>query len=414
MAHKTSIGGTAYDIGGGKTLVEGTSYSVKNGKVLIDGTEYDISFILSAKMLDLWSNSSSRYSDIFCITYANGYWVVGGAGYDEDIGTYYARIAYATSLDGNWIIKDLWSGTSSTSDYVRGLIYANGYWVASGECKANNTSYARIAYATSLDGTWTTKDLWSYGSTYYNQANCITYADGYWVVGGEYYNKSTGYARIAYATSPSGTWTTKNLWSGSSTYSHIRCIAYADGYWVVGGTYFDGSYYYAQIAYATRLNGTWTTKTLWNCGEDYENYINCITYANGYWVVGGLYRVDGDTSSPCIAYATSPSGIWTTKILWNDCWQRGIECITYADGYWVAGGNYYDGSSYCYAQIAYATNLDGDWSTKLAWGGYKYYNEATCIIYANGYWVVGGSRYISSTAYAQIAYGESLDSFFDD
>lgn len=46
MAHKTSIGGTAYDIGGGKTLVEGTSYSVKNGKVLIDGTEYDISFIL--------------------------------------------------------------------------------------------------------------------------------------------------------------------------------------------------------------------------------------------------------------------------------------------------------------------------------------------------------------------------------
>lgn len=44
MAHKTLVGGTAYDITGGKTLVEGTSYSVKNGKVLIGGAAYDISF----------------------------------------------------------------------------------------------------------------------------------------------------------------------------------------------------------------------------------------------------------------------------------------------------------------------------------------------------------------------------------
>ena len=45
MAHKTLIGGTTYDITGGKTLVSGTSYSVKNGKVLIGGTVYDISFL---------------------------------------------------------------------------------------------------------------------------------------------------------------------------------------------------------------------------------------------------------------------------------------------------------------------------------------------------------------------------------
>lgn len=44
MAHKTLVGGTAYDITGGKTLVEGTSYSVKNGKALIGGASYDISF----------------------------------------------------------------------------------------------------------------------------------------------------------------------------------------------------------------------------------------------------------------------------------------------------------------------------------------------------------------------------------
>ena len=63
MAHKTLIGGTTYDITGGKTLVSGTSYSVKNGKVLIGGTAYDISFAKQypAKVQNFWS--SSWYED---------------------------------------------------------------------------------------------------------------------------------------------------------------------------------------------------------------------------------------------------------------------------------------------------------------------------------------------------------------
>lgn len=44
MAHKTLVGGTAYEISGGKTLVGGTAYSIKNGKTLVGGTAYDISF----------------------------------------------------------------------------------------------------------------------------------------------------------------------------------------------------------------------------------------------------------------------------------------------------------------------------------------------------------------------------------
>lgn len=44
MAHKTLVGGTAYEIGGGKTLVDGTAYSIKNGKTLVGGTAYDVSF----------------------------------------------------------------------------------------------------------------------------------------------------------------------------------------------------------------------------------------------------------------------------------------------------------------------------------------------------------------------------------
>lgn len=44
MAHKTLIGGTAYEISGGKTLVGGTAYEIKNGKTLVGGTAYEISF----------------------------------------------------------------------------------------------------------------------------------------------------------------------------------------------------------------------------------------------------------------------------------------------------------------------------------------------------------------------------------
>ena len=44
MAHKTLIGGTAYEIGGGKTLIGGTAYEIGGGKTLIGGTAYEVGF----------------------------------------------------------------------------------------------------------------------------------------------------------------------------------------------------------------------------------------------------------------------------------------------------------------------------------------------------------------------------------
>lgn len=43
MAHKTLIGGTAYEIKGGRTLVGGTGYDIKSGRTLVGGTGYDVS-----------------------------------------------------------------------------------------------------------------------------------------------------------------------------------------------------------------------------------------------------------------------------------------------------------------------------------------------------------------------------------
>lgn len=44
MAHKSLVGGTAYEITGGNTKVGGTNYSIKKGRTLVGGTGYDISF----------------------------------------------------------------------------------------------------------------------------------------------------------------------------------------------------------------------------------------------------------------------------------------------------------------------------------------------------------------------------------
>ena len=44
MAHKVLVGGTAYDILGGKTMVAGTNYNISKGRTLVGGTGYDISF----------------------------------------------------------------------------------------------------------------------------------------------------------------------------------------------------------------------------------------------------------------------------------------------------------------------------------------------------------------------------------
>ena len=56
MAHKTLIGGTAYDTKGGKCLVGGTVYSIKKGRTLVGGAGYDVSF--SIELDPVFSNNS--------------------------------------------------------------------------------------------------------------------------------------------------------------------------------------------------------------------------------------------------------------------------------------------------------------------------------------------------------------------
>jgi hypothetical protein len=190
----------------------------------------------------VWNGS---YNDRICsIIYANGQWVVGGLYYNGY--SYTARLAYATDLAGTWATKDLWS--SSGECCINGIVYADGYFVAGGTSMASDGSnyYAYIAYTTNLTGSWTTKHLWNCKNNC--GINCITYVDGYWVAGGAYYSNQTSYSQIAYTTNPAGTWKTKELWNSSNTNDSIKCIAYANGYWVAGGQC-GGSSNYGRIAY---------------------------------------------------------------------------------------------------------------------------------------------------------------------
>lgn len=430
MAHKTLINGTAYGIDGGKTLVNGTSYKVTNGKVLINGTAYDISFLLPPAALDVFGGTSAT-NEINCITYANGYWVVGGR-YGAGINsTYYARIAYATDLNGTWTTKNIWTSSGRSNrlyNYISGIIYANGYFVVAGmhyDSSASSGKYKiRIAYATTPSGTWTSKDVWGVagGDAAYYAPPCITYGNGYFVVGGQS-DRSPTYANIAYATTPSGTWTTKTLWS-SNNGSCVRDIIYANGYWVVGGEYrnvsSDGNTLmtYGRIAYATSPSGTWTTNNIWTSSEtlsspddsfrrDHMSRITGIAYADGKWVVCGYYYDKSQSSSAryrnVIAYSTTPSGTWTTNNVWLGS-NYTINAIAYANGYWVVGGNYRVTAN-C-AAVAYTNNLTGTWTIKQLWSEYTSQNVVNCVEYFNGYVVVGGDKYNGSNHYARISYAD--------
>lgn len=414
MAHKTLIGGTAYDIAGGKTLVDGTSYSVKNGKVLIDGTAYTISFVLPPALMTLWSYATPNSygnSQIFSITYAEGFWVAGGTYYDGS--TYFARIAYATSLAGPWTIKDLWEGSSSA--YVRDIAYANGYWVAAGKQKGSTVNhYARIAYATTPDSTWTTKDVWSSNSSCY--CMCVAYGNGYWVVGGQYSSGGNYYGAIAYSTSPGGTWTKKNLWGDTtdvtaSTYNYVNCITYANSRWVAGGAYYYSSTCHARIGSATSPSGTWSFYTIWSgtSSGGRGNKINSVTYANGYWAVGGVERTSATPYKANIAYSTSLGGTWTKVTLWSGNSSCSIDCITYANGYWACCGEN-KGTS---ARIAYSDAIDGTWTQSSIYVGIS--EQCRCILHENGYWVVAGGHNVSTSGLnnAVVGYAGSLPDLTD-
>ena len=277
----------------------------------------------------IFQGSSSSNNKVYCILCHEGYWIVGGTRYDGT--NTYACIAYSESLSGPWTTVDLWSYAAKT-DYskVGGIAYHNGYFVVAGTGCDSSSYYARIAYATALGGEWTIKDIWNESGSTTNISH-IDSSGEHIVVGGEYGN----YARVAYATSPDGEWTKKNLAGTSETSATFCCLRHANGYWVAGvTTYQSAGYGSAYVYYATNPGESWGSQRLWGDSNYNHQYLYDVTFAAGYWVIVGRHEASAsDVESDKIAFATSPDGTWAAQKV-----SATPYCIGYCQGYWIIGG----------------------------------------------------------------------------
>jgi hypothetical protein len=73
MAHGTLIGGTSYEIDGGRTLINGTGYDIDKGKTLVGGTGYEIPFTVDIVVNITGSGINGNYTKatIHGVTYSN-------------------------------------------------------------------------------------------------------------------------------------------------------------------------------------------------------------------------------------------------------------------------------------------------------------------------------------------------------
>lgn len=114
MAHRILIGGTTYEIAGGKTLVNGSGYNIASGKTLVNGTAYDISFGTPAGSLAV---GSSLY---FNVNGVKKEFLVVQQGRPSSL--------YDSSCDGAWVLmKDVYTNhkwDSTNNDYQNSDIHA--------------------------------------------------------------------------------------------------------------------------------------------------------------------------------------------------------------------------------------------------------------------------------------------------
>ena len=143
MAHKPLIGGTAYEIVGGKDLIGGTVYEKDHGKTLVGGTAYEVGF-----------GSSVIVNVIIPSGCTNGYPTIDGIEYKAS-GTYEAL--------------------ESISIRVTGIVAAASGYAAAAHVYLNNVHVAQtpfsppiLDYSLSLDGCSEVTIEYKYGTSVYD------------------------------------------------------------------------------------------------------------------------------------------------------------------------------------------------------------------------------------------------------
>lgn len=346
---------------------------------------------------EVW-DANGYHAPINDMAHGEGYYVAVGLEhpYTSSEKAQIVRIAVAPSLAGPWSEKvslytDYENAAATSVAYGNGMFVAGGYW-RDGDDPYN--MYGLIYYADDPSGTWTRKNLWS-SSVNENKVTSVAYGDGTWVAAGEYRSGANYYARIAYAATPSGTWTTKDIFTGtSSSRFQIKSVAYAEGCWVVAGQYYDGSKYHARVMYATSLTGTWSTVDLWGDANQYNDATD-VVYGDGVWAVVGSYYKDGDNNGAKIAYSSSLGGEWVTVDPNTTKFSTGKPVsIAYSCGLWAIGGQ--KGGASNIGLVAFAKTLDGEWHPKEMFSYSSSYTYLTRVKNVNGMWVAMGNEYSSN------------------
>lgn len=340
-----------------------------NGYYVIGGVHYDAEaetycarIAYSASKDGEWTvkdiGQASDGLSVDCITYANGYWVVGGTYLDGESAV---ALAYTLDIDGEWSFTPF-SITRVTA--VTSVAYGGGYWVATLQIQSGSAYTTSVAYATSLDGTWSRKSISSLLST------CIAYANGNWVIGGRIGNS----ASVAYASSPTETWETASVAAGSSANpAKINCIAYGDDRWVAGGSVYNTSFarYCASVFLCASPGGTWSQTTVWT-GTDSGQSIDSLAFP-GALIVGGIYCEDNVRYARIAVSKTFPSLTWIHKAnLWSTEDSTLEMAVTGIVPGWFAVGYTGGDSADAAPMFARSTQNEADLPTISVDGAYTY------------------------------------------
>ena len=341
--------------------------------------------------------SQSVIDFIDVIAYGNGKFVAVGESYNQLTETYTNKIA--TSTDGvTWtaVTKSVFGD----DDYIHGIVYGNGKFVAVGYSINYSTETYTNKIATSTDGvTWTAVTQSVFGDDDYIHG--IVYGNGKFVA----YNYSKGYDNTKIATSTDGiTWTAVDF-SSILIYS----ISYCNGKFFAGGSSYNSSTYASTYKIATSTDGTtWTEVTQIVFVGDYSE-IRGIVYGNDKFVAIGHYY-NQSTYTYTTKIVTSTDGVTWTASGFISCEYIGE--IVYGNGKFVAISSKEDGKM--------ATSTDGVTWTEVDIGNLFNYvitdkdgttysgSYISAIVYGGGKFVAGGGDGVIATSTDGIKWTKSV------
>ena len=255
----------------------------------------------------------------------------------------------------SWVGIPNSSSTFTSGLCALGIAYANGTWVAVGE-GTNAIAYSTMTppIASSWVGIPMTTQRNGVVNTFSGGGRTIVYANGYWVVSGN----GTNCLCYSNANPP-----TAESWIGVPLSANIinnvgYSIAYGNGTWVIVGNTTNA------LAYSTRTPPTadsWTPIAVSATNDTgsaniSSNIAYSVTFANGVWLIGGEsnFPLMYSDENPPISTSWMPVFSSSTTPLYN--FGTLGRSVAYGNGVWVACGTSSNLFAYSTSPIPYASS----------------------------------------------------------